>query len=459
MTDPTHADIDVVIVGGGAAGALTALHLLARGGLRIAVIEPRGVVGLGAAYSTSRSEHLLNVNAARMSAFDAEPDDFLRFLDREGHGAPEDLAARFMPRREYGRYLQARLAAQPGFDAVRVYAMDAVDVVPAAPGHAVSLSDGTVLHTRAVVLALGNRPGGPPVAATDIADGALVEAWDYARVAAIDPDADVVIVGAGLSMVDTVLTLQANGHRARVLAISRHGVMPLPHAPGTRPQPGGVEPLLALGVRDRLRQLRRWAAEARADGGRWQDALERLRPHVQSLWQSWPPVEQRRFLRHAVRQWDIHRHRIAPDVHAQLQAMRHSGRFALHAGRLDAISPAPEGRVCIEWRTRGGSERMHTVTHTVVNATGAETRASRPAGSVLPALLARGLLRPGPHAIGIDTADTGQVLDACGAAVPGLWTLGALRIGSLWESIAMPEVRGQAERLATSLALALRTTS
>ena len=41
-----------------------------------------------------------------------------------------------------------------------------------------------------------------------------------------------------------------------------------------------------------------------------------------------------------------------------------------------------------------------------------------------------------------------QVLGADGAPVAGLWTLGALRTGTLWESVAMPELRGQAARLA-----------
>ena len=93
-------------------------------------------------------------------------------------------------------------------------------------------------------------------------------------------------------------------------------------------------------------------------------------------------------------------------------------------------------------------DRRHVIVDRVVNATGAEKRVARAAGPLLPALLARGLVRPGPHAIGIDTDASGQVLGADGLPVPGLWTLGALRTGTLWESVAMPELRGQAARLA-----------
>ena len=49
-------------------------------------------------------------------------------------------------------------------------------------------------------------------------------------------------------------------------------------------------------------------------------------------------ADQRRFLRHVVRYWDVHRHRIAPSVHAQLQALRERGQLQLHRGRIDAVS-------------------------------------------------------------------------------------------------------------------------
>lgn len=448
MTGLPATTVDIAILGGGAAGALVARHLLALRDLRLALVEPRGVAGRGAAYSTARPEHLLNVNAARMSAFQDVPDDFLAFLATRRSVAPADLAGVFAQRRDYGAYLEDRLAAvvdQAGLD---LRATSAVDLQANGQGYAIRLADGGMLTARAVVLALGNLPAALPVPVRRAAPDATVEAWDYDAIAAIDPADDVAIVGAGLSMVDTLLTLQANGHRGRIVAMSRHGLMPLSHAPGTQPQPGGVEALLPLGVRARMHLLRQWAAEAQAEGGRWQDALERLRPHVQTLWQTWSAEEQRRFLRHAVRLWDIHRHRIAPEVGDRIAAMRADGRFRLHAGRLEAIGSTPDGRLRIDWHPRGGTRGAQMTVDHIVNATGTEKRVDRAGGSLLPALLAQGLARPGPHGIGLDTSPAGQVLGADGAPVAGLWTLGALRTGTLWESVAMPELRGQAARLA-----------
>lgn len=449
MTHSVPASVDVLVIGGGACGALVALHLLRAGGLRVALVDSRPRPARGVAYSTPRGEHLLNVPAGRMSAFDDEPADFVAFL--RGHPdmaqvAPDALPTLFAPRRLYGEYLQARLDAAPSRETLALLEDRVVDVLSDAGGYTAVLESGTRVQARAVVLATGNPPGALPCASDCVA----IEAWDYAAVAGIADDADVCIVGAGLSMVDVLVTLQAKRHRGRVLAISRTGLKPLAHAPGTVAQAGGVEEMLPLGVRARMRLLRQWAADAVAQGRPWQDALERLRPQVRALWQAWPAIEQRRFLRHAVRLWDIHRHRIAPAVAAIVDGMETDGRFELRAGRLHRIA-RHEDHMQIEWTPRDAAAITTTV-DVVVNATGMEKRLPRMPGPLLPALHARGLVAPGPLGLGLATAGDGEVLDARVTPVPGLWTLGANRIGDLWETIAMPELRGQAARVAAAVA-------
>ncbi|MCD9029370.1 FAD/NAD(P)-binding protein [Luteimonas sp. BDR2-5] len=450
----TSARLDVAIVGAGACGALVAWHLLGRdaaddGALRVALVEPRAALAQGVAYSTPRAEHILNVNAARMSAFDTRPDDFLQYLAAQPEAGGQEidaLAGVFAPRRVYGRYLAQRLATRAAAAAPERRTDAAVDIRPEAGGYALSLASGAALHARAVVLALGNLPAALPLPPGAVAPAGVVEAWDHAAVAAIDPGDEVCIVGAGLSMVDVVLTLHANGHRGRITAVSRHGLMPLAHAPGTLPQAGGIDALLPLGVHARMRMLRRWAAEAVAAGRPWQDAMERLRPQVQALWTSLPADEQRRFLRHAVRYWDIHRHRIAPEAAAVLAELQAAGRFTLRAGHLHAVEAGPPLQVRVRAR---GTGRVDTLAvDRLVNATGMHKALRGAPDPLLPALQARGLVRAGPHGLGVDTTVDGQLRGADGVPVPGLWTLGALRIGSLWESIAMPELRGQAARVA-----------
>src|SRR5271163_750678 len=72
----------IVIVGGGASGSLVAIQLLKRAAWpsRIIVVEPRTELGAGIPYSTAYISHLLNVPAEGMSAFEDDPQHFLRWL-------------------------------------------------------------------------------------------------------------------------------------------------------------------------------------------------------------------------------------------------------------------------------------------------------------------------------------------------------------------------------------------
>lgn len=453
MAANTEDILDAVIVGGGAAGVLVATHLLhaSAGRARLAIVEPAPRLALGAAYSTPRPEHLLNVVAGRMSAFDARPDDFVRYLQARERGtregAADDVALRFAPRRDYGDYLRETLARQPGRERLDWRNTRAVDLRADADAWDVVLQAGGRLRARAVVLAVGNAPRRFPAPLSGAPGTARADAWDYAAIGAIGADDDIAILGSGLSMVDVVVTLDSAGHRGAIHVVSRHGLLPLPHAaPG--PHAGGVEALLALGVRQRMRLIRDWAARRQAEAEPWQWTMDRLRPHGQALWQSLEDVEQRRFLRHAVRYWDIHRHRIAPSIHRRIAALIERGQMQVHAGRASSLQAGDRGGAVLTLALREGGRRTLRVDR-LINATGVETRVRRSPNALVGRLLERGIVAAGPHGLGLATDADGR---ASGPGSPALYTLGSARIGQCWESIAIPELRGQAERIARLVA-------
>jgi hypothetical protein len=51
----------------------------------------------------------------------------------------------------------------------------------------------------------------------------------------------------------------------------------------------------------------------------------------------------------------------------------------------------------------------------------------------------------------LDTDSNGALVDFNGIASPSLYAIGSIRKGSLWESIAVPELRTQASQLAEYL--------
>jgi uncharacterized NAD(P)/FAD-binding protein YdhS len=442
-------EVDVAIVGGGAAGVLVATRLLADpdSRLRVAIVEPAAELARGAAYATAQPEHLLNVVAGGMSAFAEDPAHFVRFLSESGDPAVSPTA--FVARRDYGRYLRETLCAQPRYPSLRWLRERVVDIERQGHGNRLDFASGQALTARVVVLAVGNTPRRIPASRLH-GSVRLAEAWDYAAVATIPACADVCIVGSGLSMVDAVLGLAHGGHQGRIHVVSRHGLMPLAHAaPGAGE--GTLGNLLALGLRDRLRLVRAWTRAATTAGEPWQWVFDRLRPHGQALWRSLTYADQQRFLRHVVRYWDIHRHRIAPQVAATLDGLRAGGRLDAVAGRLQSIEARADGSAEVAYRPRHEDGVRTIRADWIVNATGVETHIDLQPDTLLGALRMRGRVLPGPHGIGIASEEPGRVLDARGVADPGLLVLGAMRIGTLWESIAIPELRGQARAIAEHL--------
>jgi uncharacterized NAD(P)/FAD-binding protein YdhS len=455
---PAHST--VAIVGGGAAGTLTAIGLLRQANcpMRIALIEPRPEPARGLAYGTRHDEHLLNVPAAKMSGFAGTPDDFLDYALACGNpdGLPRDaLAKAFLPRRLYGDYLRTRLDEARAASSARLDVLrdTAVTIDRSADGWRLALASGAALATDAVVVAVGNtqRPL-PARGGADLPAGRVVAAWDHDAVHGIGTDEAVAIVGSGLSMVDSVLSLERSGHRGPVHVLSRHALPPLPHAPFARLADVDVDALAALPLRGRVAFLRGQVRAAAAQSLPWQAVMEAIRPFGPRLWQTLSPNDQRRFLRHVVRHWDVHRHRIAAPVDAVVTRLRETGRLTSHRVRLRQAAMLADGRIRLESSAPDGRLLQLNVDR-IVNATGVEMRVQFMGNPLLDDLLGKGLAVPGPHAIGLASAadDEGALIDADGRPQPTLRVLGSLRIGTAWESLAIPELRVQAAAAATHL--------
>jgi len=449
LRDP--GDAAIAIVGGGASGVLVALQLLrqAVAPLHIVLIEPHAVLGEGVAYSTTRAEHLLNVPAARMSALEELPNDFVDYL-RANACCPEldeaHLPQQYVGRRHYAPYLRDRLelarARSPA--SLHVHTARAQSLQLTDGGALLQLDDGQVVQATTVVLAMGNALRPLPLRGADgLPSTQRVDAWDTEAVAALPQDAALCIVGSGLSMADAVMTLAAQSHRSVVHVVSRHALLPLPQADG---DVAAFDPqgLLKMPLRARMRTLRQHARAATAQGLPWQSVMERIRPLSQALWQTLSVADQRRFLRHVVRYWDVHRHRIAAPVHDQLQTMQARGQLQVHRARPDMVF---EVGACVRVSAHAGHALQLDV-QALVNATGVEMRVQAMHNPLLQQLLGQGIAVPGPHGIGVDTTADGSLINADGRANPTLRVIGSLRTGTLWESLAVPELRQQAASIA-----------
>ena len=304
------------------------------------------------------------------------------------------------------------------------------------------------------MLALGNFPPLPPFAASSklAASGRyLPDPWLPGALDSIPPDAAIVLIGAGLTMVDIAIALIHNGHRGPLDAISRHGLQPRHHA--TTPGASTVAPFtlaeLSLNARELLRMIRR-RIRAEGDAG-WQSVIDALRPVTQELWRRAPHTERARFLRHLQARWDVHRHRLAPEVAAQIGQAVADGQLQFHAGRVEACDIANDG-LNVHIRPRGSNGLATLSTQYVINCTGPASDYSRIDDPLVHNLLARGLVRPDPLRLGLDVDHDLRLLARDGTPSPRLYAAGPVTKGAAWEITAVPDLRVQVEALARHLA-------
>jgi uncharacterized NAD(P)/FAD-binding protein YdhS len=175
-------------------------------------------------------------------------------------------------------------------------------------------------------------------------------------------------------------------------------------------------------------------------------AGDSIRPVTNDIWCELELCEQRRVLRHLKTWWDIHRHRMAPEIGAKVAGARARGQIVVHAGRLKQL--AADGRAEISLRTQ---EMLTLDVQRVINCTGSDEDYRKTANPLVGALLAAGRIAPNAIGKGLRTSEHGELHDAGGATCDWLLTLGPPRLGGLFETTAVPELRRQAEALALYL--------
>lgn len=419
---------------------MTALNLsrLCKPDQRIALIEASSQPARGLAYSTDNPAHLLNVRADRMSAFPDAPTDFTDWLGEQSGAslcAVETPAGTFVSRSAYGRYLADRLEARCQAEPERLHVLKARITQIGKTPDGFTLHDGhTAITARRVVLAMGNLP-----TRFHLPDGSeALDPWDAKSFEGLESESPVMIIGTGLTMVDTLISLRDGGFNGPIIALSRRGLIPLPHQHGG-PLPDGKLVLSEdTALSTRVRALRR-----AADIHGWRETVDSLRPHTQALWQAMSADDKRRFLRHARPWWDIHRHRLAPPIAERLAEERATGGLRVLAGR---ITTSEDRTVTIRLR-RGGSQTF--TVQRVYDATGFGPLQTS-ADPLVRSLLDGGLARADALELGLDADSELTVLEPDGSR-GGLYAIGPMVRGVLWECTAVPDIRVQAARLAATL--------
>jgi uncharacterized NAD(P)/FAD-binding protein YdhS len=418
----------IAIVGGGASGLLVALNLARKSqdSLHITIVEPRNVLGEGIAYSTQDEGHVLNVPAGRMSAFMDHPEHFMQWM-----GCDKNT---FAPRRAYARYLQETLQSLDLSKIKLRHIQDkAISVAQEGAEWKVVVAGGEELFANAVVLAIGHGESFqiPGVGKDLTSKRYLADPW---RLTVSAVDGHLIGIGTGLTFIDHALTHIRRNSTNTVTGISRNGLIPEAHL-AHRADPLEVPSI----ARENPEEMRRFIEEA----DDWRAAQDGIRHQLPDIWHRWSEQMKASFLDHDLRWWNVHRHRLAPEIAEEVRLAIDSGRIRVVKSGVSGVKEIDDG-ITVELST-GESLKGDAL----VNCLGYRVAGEE---SLIETLIASGLAQEGPLGLGVKTDyPRFNLLDGNGRPQENVFVIGPVLFGERFETTAIPELREQADLIAGQL--------
>ena len=420
--------IKIAIVGGGASGLLVTLNLARKSqdSLHITIVEPRNVLGEGIAYSTQDEGHVLNVPAGRMSAFMDHPEHFMQWI-----GCDKNT---FAPRRAYARYLQETLQSLDLSKINLRHIQDkAISVAQEGAEWKVVVAGGEELFANAVVLAIGHGESFqiPGVGKDLTSKRYLADPW---RLTVSAVDGHLIGIGTGLTFIDHALTHIRRNSTNTVTGISRNGLIPEAHL-AHRADPLEVPSI----ARENPEEMRRFIEEA----DDWRAAQDGIRHQLPDIWHRWSEQMKASFLDHDLRWWNVHRHRLAPEIAEEVRLAIDSGRIRVVKSGVSGVKEIDDG-ITVELST-GESLKGDAL----VNCLGYRVAGEE---SLIETLIASGLAQEGPLGLGVKTDyPRFNLLDGNGRPQENVFVIGPVLFGERFETTAIPELREQADLIAGQL--------
>ncbi|ULR55561.1 FAD/NAD(P)-binding protein [Streptomyces deccanensis] len=489
--------ISIAVVGGGASAVclVDALAQAQSPAGSITVFEPSPNLWRGRAYQVDIATVKVNAPPEDMSVRVGDLGHFRRWLEKRER-VVDDIdsvdpysGARFAPRTVYGEYLEQSAYSALGELRRKGWRVDLVGAAVTAARRTddqvrLSTSNGSAGAFDYVVLCVGGD--GPKDAyGLSSAPGFIADPYPMSHhLREIGTREDVAVIGSGLTAVDIILALAAQGHQGRITLLSRGGVLP-----GVRQRPVTFEPRHL--TKERMRALARSgremtlgefaeivAAELRdagADVGAAHAEItdldkeapaDRLRRQFAAVDSPDPGL---RILQHAVPD-------IGPDVWPQLREEDRAELLRSHYRTIMSLCcpmPPASASVLLELeeagqlsirsglrkvaeRSGGGFEMLTAdappiVAHKVINAVNAsEGRVPTGALPLVTTLTRAGAASLHPHG-GLHLARPTSRLITGDVEDPRLYGLGTIGAGSLFFTFGLPSLVDRAEDIVAAI--------
>jgi uncharacterized NAD(P)/FAD-binding protein YdhS len=453
------------IIGVGFTGTMTAVQLIDKSteADEIILINDKESLNKGIAYNPYSDKHLLNVVAGKMSAYPGNPDHFLDWVMQKDEYKNEDkaiIANSFLPRQIYGEYLSeiwkdAKKKAKSKQIQISVIDSFVVDLDVSNNYVDLWLNNGLKLKVDYCVIATGNHiPRNPKIKNLCFFNSPnyFQNPWRVESVKNTNKNLPVLIIGNGLTMVDTVFGLLEHGFKGKIYSISPHGFNILPHRQNGLEYSKLTEELRTdMTIYELVNLVNKHIKTVREHGVSAEPIIDSLRPHTQKIWQSFSDKEKDLFMSRIRHLWGVARHRIPIYSHDKIQHLKIDGKLNINSGKIIDITESNES-IIVQYFDKKENEIKAINVSRVINCTGPETDLMYLEKNFLKNCLLKGILTQDKLKLGIKTdTETFQIIRSDGKPHTNLYTIGSNLKGELWESTAVNELREQAEKLAKRL--------
>ena len=445
------------IIGGGFSGCMLAHHLLEKTeNFQVVIFNKSNRIGPGLAYEPQSSTMLLNVKAGKMSAFPAIPSDFVDWLIKENifpFKTSDEITDSFVSRELYGYYLDHIWQ-----NILQIHGARITEVI----NEVITIShriDTFTIETKTkeyevqyCVLATGNEKPRNPL----LSDTAFISSQNYHQnpwaipIEKIHNSRPILIIGTGLTMVDTIQLLRKNLKNGIVYCISPHGFKILAHENSIISYDDILEKIQLSGrLADLLAQFNTAKKEIKKRKGTLDALINYFRPITGIIWQGFTPYEKNFFLEHLRHKWGVARHRIPPISFQQINKEIQDKKLNINAGKIKEIIENESG-LNVRYFDNAQNKELSLTVSCIINCTGPEGDVSKMKHGLLLNLLKKGIIAPGPSNLGVQVSVNDMRIKNT-RNITKLYAIGNLLRGELWESTAVNELRSQTEILAQEI--------
>ena len=259
----------------------------------------------------------------------------------------------------------------------------------------------------------------------------------------------ILIIGNGLTMVDTVLGLLENNYKGKIYSISPNGFNILPHRHNglkynklveELPDKASLLEVFSL-VHKHIKKVRKFGVSAEA-------VIDSIRPYTQQIWKRFSIEEKKTFMARFRHLWGVVRHRIPLHIHDKLQKLRIEGRLKIIAGKLLDIEEE-SGVITVDYYNKKTGNKENFKVSRVINSSGPDSNIEKMDMNFLQNCFFKNIITQDELKLGIlANTETFEIINNKGEQSKNLFTLGSNLRGELWESTAVNELRSQAGSLA-----------